>query len=182
METLLRQKTSEWVNRLDFSQRQVVVQMYKNGVGISAITKIYQVHHSSVRYHLKKAGVYIKGRYGDVNMPSIRQSNQSTALDFYNIKGQKFKLVRTGRDFSSVEDNFEKNFPKSYKDYVQRDADKHSILLKNGLPNFQVKLPDPTVDPFRPKRKFNPTYIEERRKKIKISGTFSILADNTQSV
>lgn len=174
---------SEWVNRLDFTQRTLVVQMYLNGVGISAITNIYQVHHSSVRYHLKKAGVYVKGQYGSVNMPTIKKYNPKSSLDFYNTKGQKISVVKIPNHLEPIEDPYEKNFPKSYKDYVQREKDRNSILLKHGITNLTVKLPDPDhdADPFYKRRRFSPSNIDERRKKIKIPDTIYLRIEDSES-
>lgn len=177
-----RKPMSEWVNRLDFTQRDLVIQMYVNGVGISAITRIYQVHHSSVRYHLKKAGVYIKGRYGDVNMKDIERSNKHAALDFYNIKGQKFKVVRiVGRLTDVGWPEHERNFPLSYKDYVQRERNRHSILYKNGIPDIKLKLPDPDHDPdvFRTHKRRSFADIAKQRERIKVPDTRYIRLEST---
>lgn len=178
-----RKPVSEWVNRLDFTQRQLVVQMYVNGVSISAITRIYQVHHSSVRYHLKKAGAYIKGRHGDVDMRNIAKQNTGVALDFYNHKGEKFKVVHTyGRRLEDIGwPEHEKNFPMSYKDYVQREKDRNSILLRNGISDVKIKLPDPDhdSDAFWKRKRRSPSDIEEQRGKLKVSNTFSIRVEGS---
>lgn len=143
------QKNSEWVNRLDFSQRNVVVQMYVNGLSISAITKIYQVHHSSVRYHLKKAGVYVKGRYGTVNIKTIEKYNPGVKHDYYNTRGEKMVFnggLKTIKQWQ--EQDPEKHYPKSYKEYVQREKDRTDVLFqKHGIKLSKFKLPDPDRDP-----------------------------------
>lgn len=181
----VKKPRNEWVNRLDFSQRTLVVQMYVNGVGISAITRIYQIHHSSVRYHLKKAGVYVKGRYGDVDMKDVVKLNSSSSLDFYNVRGQKITIVRTPNSLVDVGwPEHERKFPLSYKDYVQRESDKHSILSKHGITNTKFKQPDPDHDPdfFQPPRRGgrrrSAADIATERKRIKIPDTFSIRVED----
>lgn len=148
---------SEWVNRLDFRQRDVVVQMYVNGLSISAITRIYQVHHSSVRYHLKKAGVYIKGRFGTVNIQTVEKYNPSVKRDYYNTRGEKITFTgykKTLEDFQREDP--ERNFPKSYKDYIQREKERNDVLYKkHGIKLSTIKLPNPDndTDPFfKPRR------------------------------
>ena len=147
METVheTQREMKEWVNRLTFTQRPIIVQMYCNGISISAITKIYQVHHSSIRYHLRKAGVYIKNKRGDVNMKEIKVKNQSSSLNFFNTKGQRFKVQPDPIDFTDSE--HEKKFPKNYREYVQREADRNSILLKNGISNLRIKITNTDDDP-----------------------------------
>lgn len=120
---------SEWVNRLDFSQRNVVVQMYENGISISSISKIYQVHHSSIRYHLKKADVYIAGRKSTIKYSTIKKQNKDTFLDFYNRKAQKIQQTLVPK--LNVYLGHEATFPKSYEEYVQRDKARVMLLLKH---------------------------------------------------
>jgi len=158
--------------------------MYCNGVSISAITRIYQVHHSSVRYHLKKAGVYIKGRHGEVDMKDVEKKNPQSSFDFYNTKGEKFKVVRLITPLKDRHwDDHEKNFPKTYKDYVQREKDRGSILLKHGIRDSKVQLPDPhhDSDAFWKRRRRSITDIEERREKTQRQYTYDIRIKDTLS-
>jgi len=177
---------SEWVNRLDFSQRAIVIQMYVNGITISAITRMYQVHHSSVRYHLKKAGVYVKNKRGVLNIKDIERKNHTTTLDYFNTKGQKFKVAIFPYRIKDVGwPEHERKFPLSYKDYVQREANRNSILLKNGIQNLRIKLTNTDNDPdfFQfPRRKRSPTYIAKTREKIKGPVAYSIVLEDSLPV
>lgn len=114
-----RKKMNEWANRLGFDERKLVVQLYCNGVSISAITTIYQVHHSSIRYHLKKANVYIKGKTAEINMNKIRQLNNMRSMVFHNARGGNFS--QKPYITFDADSEFESTFPNNYKEYLERD-------------------------------------------------------------
>jgi len=120
----------DWSNKLNFEERRMVVQLYLGGVSISAITKIYQVHHSSIHYHLKKAGVYVVNRKPVVSFNAIQKANINSALDFHNNRGQKLKVVPKKKVFCLGYDDEEQHFPKSYAEYVQRDKQRSRLKLK----------------------------------------------------
>ena len=162
---------SDWVNRLNFAQRQIVTQLYSNGVSISAITRIYQVHHSSVRYHLKKAGVYIKWKKASVDMKKVENLNPNSLLNFHNDKGEKIKSAFTQVPFIGWPVH-EKNFPLSYKEYVQREKNRHDILYRHGIRLIQ---PEPTnKDDDSDVRQGGFTYPQKRRKSAKVTNTSSL--------
>lgn len=114
---------SEWVNCLDFNQRKIVVQLYVGGVSVSAISRIYQVNLSPVRYHLKKAGVYTPGRRPTVTFSIIKKNNSGSSLDFKNVRGNKLKNFTEDIKKETQE---EKNFPTNYLEYLKRDQQRHA--------------------------------------------------------
>lgn len=116
---------SYWVNKLNFQQRDMIVQLYSGGISISAITKIYQVHHSSVRYHLKKAGVYVNSKKPELDMHQIEAKNSGASLDFRNDKGGKIEVIPVKKVFKLCYNESERNFPKSYKEYLERYKKRH---------------------------------------------------------
>lgn len=120
---------SQWVNLLNFEDRKVITQLYAGGISISAITRIYQVHHSTIRYHLIRAGVYVKGKKPGVNFDTIQKANSSSNLDFHNNRGKTIKIVPRKMIFALGYDEEEK-FPKSYEEYVQRDRERNRLRLK----------------------------------------------------
>lgn len=120
---------SQWVNLLNFEDRKVIVQLYAGGVSISAITRIYQVHHSTIRYHLTEAGVYVKGKKPGVTFKLIEKANNSSPLDFHNNRGKTIKFVPKKRVFE-LGYEYENSFPKSYAEYVQRDKQRSRLRLK----------------------------------------------------
>lgn len=122
---------SKWENLLSFEDRKIIIQLYLGGISISAITRIYQVHHSTIRYHLIEANVYEKGKKPLVNFSSIQKANIQSALDFHNNRGKTFKIKPRGEIFRlGYED--EKNFPKNYAEYVQRDIERNRLKSKNA--------------------------------------------------
>lgn len=119
---------SRWVNRLDFIQRKEVVQMYSNGISISAITQLYQVDRSSIRYHLRYAGVYVPNRRPIVTYDRMKEVNDTCRMNFYNRKGEKLRQLKYPQasvDFIKTE----RCFPKSYAEYVQRQNQRNDIKI-----------------------------------------------------
>ena len=124
-----REWSQEYV-KLNKTDVEKIIELYKTRFSLSSIARIYRVHQSSVRYHLEKAGVYVKWQTNHINYTFIKVSRAIPGLD-YNEKA-----------FLGYEphyDDGERNFPKSYKEYLQREKDRTSILKKNGY-NDPFKL------------------------------------------
>lgn len=121
---------SQWVNLLGFEDRKIIIQLYSGGLSISAITRIYQVHHSTIRYHLMEAGVYVKNKKPGVTFKLIQKANIDSALNFHNTKGKTIKVIPKRKIFELGYDNEESHFPKSYEEYVQRDRERSRLRLK----------------------------------------------------
>jgi len=115
MRNLIKKTLSIWENKLKFDQRRIVVQMYVNGISISAISDIYQVHRATIRYHLTVAGVYIKDRRSTITLSEIKSQNEKSNFAFHNARGGTKKTVVV------VADVFERKLPKSYKEYLELD-------------------------------------------------------------
>lgn len=158
--------------------------MYINDIKLSAISTIYQVDRSVVRYHLEVAGVYEKNKRGSIDLREIKKQNQGTSFNFYHSKGTRFNIIGAPRKPGVVDTSHERNFPKSYAEYVQREKDKHSILYKNGIRDTKYKPidPDHDTDFFQFPRHRSPIDLEERRERTPVTAPLTVLNSHPVTV
>ena len=110
-----------WENTLTFAQRAELVKLYLKGVSISALTSVYPVHISSVKYHLIKEGVYIPWKKPTITIKRLHLVVKGFSRPMHMT--QPSPHVEQRDEFHWPP--HEATFPKSYKEYLIKAKQKH---------------------------------------------------------
>lgn len=94
-------------------ERKEIVDLYTKGTAISALARYYGIHHSSIYYHIKKAGVFRPGRNIIINFTTLKKMFGNGGRE----KVPKFHSKPTPEQFWPPN---EKQFPKSYAEYLNQ--------------------------------------------------------------
>jgi hypothetical protein len=82
---------SKWkLNRQDIDN---IITAYKSGVRQSLISKMYKIDHSTVYYHVKKAGVFKKVIKGQINISPFKKERMVCYQDYLETEeNRKLRL------------------------------------------------------------------------------------------
>lgn len=145
-QTLVSKSHRQWENHLSFEIRHKFITYYQEGYAVYKIATTFRVTAGTVEHHLRTAGVYIPGRKPtkrNTAIPGYAEVLERPAQAFILSAIVKKELgYKIGRVPSKLEIALEKedrateamqrNFPKSYKEYLAR-AVKRQPNIYNGL-------------------------------------------------
>jgi len=70
------------------------------------------------------------GKKPELNMHQIETKNSGASLDFHNDKGGKMEIVPVKKVFKLGYDESERNFPRNYKEYLERAKNKYGTTTR----------------------------------------------------
>lgn len=127
-------KKHRWENHISFEDRKHIIDLYLQGYAVWNLAKTFHSACSTIEYHLKEAHVYIPGRKPIMRNKPIQhiQVTQTRYLALPNPKPVPLSIIRMWEEEKRTIE-MSKRFPKSYKEYIKRDKQRHPNLYAKGF-------------------------------------------------